>query len=301
MTSVRLNKSIKLSKRKFRDFIIKQVDKWLPFIYNAHANMFSDIAIKDIAKSAFIISPLETLGELERHIAKRQKGAYMRFGDGDIYLAIGKNDLYQKGEKLLSEEMNEAFAMRGSGIFKSLIIHSSVYGYEKEMFFGNHLVTDDEANKLLRPVYHYFIGYKIYSPVALHYAAAYHTELANSFLKLLKSHAILFIGNEDVPEEITTKLFGKVKHVKTPSKHSYTRIDEIEMEAKKELEKENKFGVVIVSMGCSGRVLIKRLYCNNKNIFYFDFGSLLDGIIGNYTRTWLKKTDIDYNLLLKDI
>ena len=54
-------------------------------------------------------------------------------------------------------------------------------------------------------------------------------------------------------------------------------------------------------MGCSGRPLTKRLNNKNHNIFIFDFGSLLDGIIGFNSRPWLDITTINYKLLLKDL
>src|SRR4030095_15025233 len=101
---------------------------------------------------------------------------------------------------------------------------------------------------------------------------------------------ILFIGNETTPEEIVKKLFGAVKHVKTPAENAYDKIDVIEKEAESIL-KSQESGVVIISMGCSGRILMKRLYKKNYDFFFFDFGSLLDGICGNKTRTWLRKAN----------
>jgi len=133
----------------------------------------------------------------------------------------------------------------------------------------------------------------------LHYAATYYPAIAHNFLRSLKKQTILFIGNENTPEEIVIKLFGQVKHIKTPAKNSYDKIDIIEKEAAAILENQDKFGVVITSMGESGRVLMKRLYKKNYNIFFFDFGSLLDGICGNETRTWLRKANINYEVLLR--
>lgn len=169
------------------------------------------------------------------------------------------------------------------------------------MFVGNHLSTDKTANGLLQYVFPFFVGYQIYSPIALHYAATYYPTVANNFLKELKKQTILFIGNKNTPEEIVAKLFGGVKHIKTPEKNSYDAIDVIAKEAESILQNEKQFGVIIISMGEGGRILIKRLYKNNYNVYYFDFGSLLDGICGDQTRTWLKKADIDYETVLKEL
>jgi hypothetical protein len=190
--------------------------------------------------------------------------------------------------------------MKGPDIIKALAIHAEVYGREKEMYIGNHLQSDKTAIELLQSVYPYFVGYQIFSPVALHYVATYHPAVANNFLGQLKKQTVLFIGNENIPDEIIVKLFGSVDHVKTPGKNAYDKIDLIEKEAACILDKQQEFGVVIISMGCSGRILMKRLYKKKYNVFYFDFGSLMDGICGNETRPWLKE-NINYKILLKDL
>jgi hypothetical protein len=290
---------IRIGRKKSGDLFTKLIDICFPFIYTIHAKKFTTSLIEDISRSACIVPPLETLKILENFIIEKKKGAYMRFGDGDVFLAMGKNSMLHTSTKRLSEEMKESFSLKGPGIIKALMIHSEMYGHEEEMYIGNYLVTDNTANELLQYAYPYFVGYQIYSHIALHYAAVYYPAIANIFLRLLKKNTILFIGNENTPEEIVIKLFGEVKHIKTPAKNSYDKIDTIEKEAGDILENQEKFGVVITSMGESGRVLVKRLYKRNYNLFFFDFGSLLDGICGNKTRTWLRKANINYEVLLK--
>jgi len=197
--------------------------------------------------------------------------------------------------------MKEAFLLKGQFIFKSLSIHSIQYGHEKEMYIGNHLVSDQLANKLLRSTFPFFIGHKIFSPISLHFAATYHPHIANVFLKKIKRNCVLFIGNESVPKEKFKLLFGNAKHIKTPTENAFRDIDNIEISAIETLKEINKFGVVVVAMGCSGRPLMKRLVYKNFNIFLFDFGSLLDGICGDNSRTWLKKENINYDILLKNL
>jgi len=254
-----------------------------------------------ISETAYIVSPAGTLSVIEEFIKQKRPGVYLRFGDGDVFLSLGKDDAYQSSKASLRKEMKECFALKGPGVIKSLSIHSALYGCEKEMYPGNHLSSDKAATELLTHVYPFFVGYPVFSPVALHYTASYHPRAANDFLKLLKQEAVLFIGNENIPGDIVRKLFGEVRHVKTPAKNSYDKIDVIEKEAEYILNEGQKFGVVIISMGCSGRVLLKRLHTRRYNIFYFDFGSLLDGICGNKTRAWLELTNIDYGVLLKDL
>jgi hypothetical protein len=213
----------------------------------------------------------------------------------------GKKDSYQEVNKELAKEMKEAFSINGKGVFKCLAIHSHLYGYEEGMYPGNHLNTDYLSKELLYSSFLYFIGSKIYSPVALHFAATNNISKAKTFLQLLKLKTSIFIGNENINKNSLQKIFGTVKHIKTPQKNSYSDIDRIYKESKKELSELNAFSVVCVAMGCSGRPLMKRIYNDNFNIFLFDFGSLLDGIVGNNSRTWLKVNAIDYEDLLKDV
>ena len=269
------------------------------FVYKLLSSKLS--AMNEISETAYIVSPLETLGFIADIIKQGKSGIYLRFGDGDVYLSLGKDDAYQSNKAMLRKEMNECFSLKGRGILKSLSIHSDRYGREKEMYPGNHLTSDEAATGLLKHVYPFFVGYRIFSPIALHYTASYHPAIANDFLKLLKNEAVLFIGNENTPAGTVRKLFGEVRHVKTPAKNSYDKIDVIEKETEDILNAEQKFGVVIISMGCSGRILLKRLHKKGYNIFFFDFGSLLDGICGNKTRAWLELSDINYDVLLKDL
>lgn len=272
----------------------------MPSVYKRHEDIFLHRVMETVSSAAFILPPMESLNAIGEFIRNKKQGVYMRFGDGDVFLATGKKDMLQQTSNKLSREMQEAFSMRGPGIIKALAIHSDIYGREKEMYVGNHLQKDKMSHELLRFAFPYFVGYPIFSPVALHYAATYEPCIANEFLRLLKRECVLFIGNENTSSEVINKLFGPVMHVKTPAENAYDKIDLIELEACRSLEKLERFGVVVVSMGCSGRILMKRLYKNNYKVFYFDFGSLLDGICGNETRPWLKET-IHYDTLLKDL
>ena len=245
-----------------------------------------------------IVSSLETLKTIRFHIQSELPGAYLRFGDGDVLLMIGSQDSYQKSSNKLSYEMREAFELNGSGIYKCLAIHSEKYGYDEGMEYGNHKNRDDLAYLLLSKTFQYFIGEKIYSPVALHFAASNSKKTAKEFLKILKIHTSLFIGNGNIKDDTIHKLFGEVNRVNTPSRNAYDKIDQIETECINMIDKKSKFQVIVIAMGCSGRILTKRLMHDNNNCFYFDFGSLIDGFEGDLSRKWLRMNSIDYKFLL---
>lgn len=286
---------IKKASHRKNDLLVYLFEKWL-------FKLFEKKQVGEIGQLVSVISAEETLFKIEKYITQNQKGVYMRFGDGDIFLLKNTDDRFQKSNALLSIEMKESLSLQGQNVFKCLAIHSDLFGYSDGMIKGNHKVSNTFAIKLLKDSYKYFIGSNIYSPVALHFVATKNPIWANNFLKLLKSKIKIFIGNENVKEETLHLLFGKdVVHIKTPSKNAYDEIDRVENEALDVLKKNSYFSVVCVAMGCSGRPFMKRIWENNFNVFLFDFGSLLDGIEGNKTRTWLKINEIDYDLLLKDL
>jgi len=62
----------------------------------------------------------ETLGKILQIIKQREKGAYFRFGDGDINLANFAHDMYQTSNFNLSSEMREALAINHKNALKAL-------------------------------------------------------------------------------------------------------------------------------------------------------------------------------------
>ncbi|GAA4943051.1 hypothetical protein GCM10023314_15160 [Algibacter agarivorans] len=288
---MRFKKSIK---RKLRP-ILKKLS------YKYFYRDFKELIILENMDNIRIQTTFNTLNELENCIKLNQRGAYLRFGDGDIYLLNKKHDSYQNANEFLAKEMLEAFQINDKYVFKSLAIHSEKFGYEDGMFDGNHKNNQVLSISLLKSTYMFFIGQKIYSPVALHFTATQNPIRTNSFLKMLKSKTKLFIGNKELNKSVIKMLFGNSIHIKTPSKNAYDDIKRIYTESKFEIEKFDGFAVVVVAMGCSGRPLMKRLLLNKFNIFLFDFGSLIDGFDGVNSRTWLKVNSIDYNKLTENL
>ena len=280
----------------------KKVKKIIAQFYKKIGGRYNRFIDDEVVPHVKIVSAEETLNQLALFIENNQRGVYMRFGDGDIFLYKMKDDGFQKSSDLLSYEIAESLALTGANVLKCLAIHSDLFGYSPGMERGNHKNKDVFALQLFKDSFKFFVGSTIYSPVALHFIATVNPSKANAFLKLLKLKTAIFIGNENVKTETVTLLFGKeIIHIKTPSENAYCEINRIENEAIEALKKLESYSVVCVAMGCSGRPLMKRLWNLNRNIFLFDFGSLLDGIDGNYSRTWLKINTINYSEILKDL
>lgn len=244
----------------------------------------------------------ETLQKIMEIISNKEKGAYLRFGDGDVNLAAGTNDMLQVANSQLAREMQEAFNLNGPTILKTLPLHCrELGGFESGMFPGNHEWPYEACLGLLRTVAPLWGSQitNVYSQVALHYLATTNQNFCINFLKFLKSKCCLFVGNEQVPQHIRELLFGsQCPFVGAPSSQSYTQIDRIERECLEILNNSDQYKVVVVAMGCSGRVLEKRLLGKVDNVFLFDFGSLLDALCGWDTRAWISLSKFDASQFL---
>lgn len=248
----------------------------------------------------------ETLKRIEEIINNKDKGMYLRFGDGDLNLAYGEVDLYQKPNEHLQKEMREAFSLNGPTILKSLPLYCREFnGYEEGMFPGNHECPYSLSIQFLEKAKTLW-GEEItdvYSHAALAFAATHKTELALHFLQFLrKNPCSILIGNENIPAHIRTLLFeSNCKFIQTPSQNSYQSMDQIEKECLNLISSDREYKVIVLAMGCSGRVLQKRLWNKASNVFLFDFGSLMDALCGWNTRAWIDLTNFDYERFLTDL
>lgn len=240
-----------------------------------------------------IKTSLETINDIKKSIIRKEVGAYLRFGDGDILLMLGFDDMLHERSIAISKEMKEAFKLNKNSVHKALAIHSRLYGFEKGMKNDMHLISDERATSYLSVAYRYIDINNIYTPVALHYLATYNQKACIDFLKFLKKNEPIFVGNESFKPNLIKKLFGET-HIKTPSENSYSDMNRIENELITTLNnKGNDFQVVVIAMGCPGRILQKRILKKGFNVYLFDFGSLLDAFNGESTRLWIDLAGMD--------
>lgn len=246
----------------------------------------------------------DTLNSIKNIIQKEQSGAYLRFGDGDFFLANNQNDKLQYATTNIATEMRQTISINGPHILKSIPLYCDKYKMnEPGMFSGNHLISNQFADQLLSIATKYW-GQPItdvYSHAALHYTAIHDVPTCISFLHFLKkTKNKLLIGNENVPDDILRLLFENYKYIPTPDKNAYEQINEIENTFKNLID-NSTYTVVITFMGCSGRILQKRIWNSYKNVFLYDFGSLMDGLCGWKTRGWIKLTNFNSNSILTKI
>jgi predicted O-methyltransferase YrrM len=247
------------------------------------------------------IGTAETLDVIQQSVRSRKKGAYLRFGDGDTYIASGGNDSYQQGNPQIMQEMIEAFSISDKEVLKAFPFHTENHGKEEGMVVGNHLLEEDVYEGLKKSIYKFwdFEDDTVYSAVALHQQLNTNPDkVVEFFTSLRRSYdECLFVGNKDIEEKTIKRLFGQnTVHIKTPERDAYSDIDRIEKEIK-EKKTEGKYTLIIMCCGMSSRVLTKRLYPMAMRAFFFDIGSVIDAFLDqvNYSRTWLKITDAPKN------
>ncbi len=278
---------IKLTLKLLYRKIIKSILKRFGFRSNTVLSGISESKKKYLIDNVSIKSSNETLHDIRRTIENRQKGAYMRFGDGDIFLMLGLDDLLHKANKKMAKEMKEAMRFNRGILHKGFPFHSQLLGFENGMVEGMHLVSDHDAVKYLIATHKFFDFKNTYTSFALHYLATFEQELCIDFLNFLRTKSPIFVGNENIKPELVEKLFGNI-HIKTPSNNSYLEIDRIEDELTQLLDqKHNHFQVVVVAMGCPGRIFQKRILKKGYNVYLFDFGSLLDALNDDNSRLWI--------------
>jgi len=240
-----------------------------------------------------IQDPYTTLKEVQRCISEKIPGIYLRFGDGDVNIIRGKPTIAEQSSPKFAEEMREAFALYGEGIIKCLMIHSNKFGKMPEMRPGEHEMDSGMAEAELKRCFEYFIGCRIYSHAALSYTAVYDRVFTLQFLKFLKSTHPLLVGNQDLSPRVAEQLFGRRSFIGTPSRDAYRDMDRIQKEVVTLLREQTpEFKVCVLSMGCAGRVLAKRIYLEKMPVFFFDFGSLMDAFCGNHSRAWIEMANL---------
>jgi len=238
----------------------------------------------------------ETLEKIMDIIEKKEKGMYLRFGDGDVLLATGRRDINQKFSEKVSAELQEAFALEDKNILKTLPLNCDGYGAcSSEMCRGMKIPFRtckyilNKAKKVWKNM-----G-DIYTPWLLSYYATYYPEICIQFFEFLKDHnCFMFVGNQKAPTDIIHLLLGKqCRIISTPTKHSYDHIDRIEQECLDTIPNDGNYRIIVTAMGCAGRALQKRLWKKLDNVFLFDFGSLIDALCGWNTRPWIRRSRFD--------
>ncbi|MBS0620563.1 MAG: hypothetical protein JSS61_03785 [Verrucomicrobia bacterium] len=222
-----------------------------------------------------------------------------------MILANDGVDSHQEADPFLAQEMREAFSLNGSNVLKCLPLGCAEFGgFEEGMSFGNHQYPYETCLEMVSQVTSHWNGKMedVYSMTALAHQAVQNPQRCLQFLKHLKdANCAVLIGNALIPPSLRKLLFGAgCQFVATPTRNSYFEIDRIERECLEKVRGIQGYKVIITSMGCSGRALQKRLWNQIDNVFFFDFGSLMDALCGWETRDWMHITHFDRDSFIKE-
>ncbi len=235
-----------------------------------------------------IIPPAETLDEIAGILQSRTTGAYLRFGAAELQLLSGLDSTLQTASAPLTREIQEALLLEGPGIFKALPLECPGLGLQAGSKPGLFGVSDRQALHHLQQAGRYFPDGKIYHPSALAYLSVFEPQEVVEFLAELKSFRPLFVGNEYTLPDLIQLLFGHAGYIPAPRQNAYAQVDRMQDEVNQFPRWDRDYPVVVVAMGCSGRVLAKRLLKSGFKGFVFDFGDLLDALSGWTPQAWVK-------------
>jgi hypothetical protein len=238
-------------------------------------------------------TPEETLKSVSNSMKARSSGAYLRFGDGDLFVAMGRDDKYQQAGPELTHAMQSALKGVGENYEIGMPFHVRKWGTcEEGMAPGTFEMGLRQGQRLLRDFYRIRsqrdLG-TLSSAIALHYMALNNPGAALSFLSDLRENSCLFIGNENLAKDLRFLLFGDVNFIPVPERNAFNEYTNMLNAARLLLAGEEDWGVVVVACGVASRPLVHQLFAEFPSFYFFDFGSLLDGFMGLETRTWIRK------------
>lgn len=247
----------------------------------------------------------ETINKIIVMISKQEKGAYVRFGDGDLNIIGGINEQYNKFNINAKKELIESITIDDIGYLKGFCLLCNKYNLlENKMWPGNHEWPENRCVLLYKQLYN--IRKKdineYYTPVAFNYYLTTYPEKSFPLMKNIRDlclkNSVIFIGNNSINKNIINLYFGKkYAFIESPSKNSYDSIDNIEKQIFYHLNIDNNYKIIIICCGVTTRCLAKRIWKNNNvkcKYFILDLGSIIDALSGNETRQYILETKFNH-------
>jgi len=236
------------------------------------------------AMALHVKSSIESFEYIISGFTKNKRIFYSRFGDGDVYIMMGRDQANHKVSRALTNEMIESFQIRDPLYLKGLAVNHPI---EKGMVRGLFAVfrANTEMQAFLDSKFEKSGEHLFESPVFLHYMSVFYPLKVNYFLQeVIRPKRKMFIGS--IPKEKIEQLVGIIDYyIETPSKNAYETIDiwwplVVRDVAKVEL--------VIPAAGMATRVINKRLWELRLEIQSFDIGSLVDVADARQSRKWIR-------------
>lgn len=257
-----------------------------------------------------LLTTQETLRQIEASW-NRGGGAHIRMGDGDFNILNGKDDLHLRAGPGVTDRYRWLLSA-GTDLDYALHHHCQKFGnVEDGMGLGVHEFPSKSVRGFLK-IFHRFVGYipkELGSSVSLAHQAVVNPVFVIDFLRKLRQRTTGYIGNGNLSEDLFLLLFGQEAfRVNTPITNAWDSysivcdlsrthlIDRVTLGAA-----GNARNVVVVSAGVTGRLLCLELSALFPQFYFFDFGSLLDLLMGTESRAWMELTSPDAALILEGL
>lgn len=246
----------------------------------------------------------ETMNKVLELIDNKVKGAYLRFGDGDLNIMEMKDDSYNRCNLSFSTELKESISITNNNYLIGINLICNKYGLlEEGMFPGNHEWPENICDEFYSKICYIIEGKfnNFYSQIALNYLITMKETEAFEILYKLKTlcikNNVIFIGNSNINKHVINLYFGNCIYIECKPKNSYDDINIVENKLMKELyNNDTKYNIVICCMGVATRVLIKRIWNSGaSNFFLLDFGSIIDALSGIDSRAYISLTKFNAN------
>jgi hypothetical protein len=249
----------------------------------------------------------ETIQKILLILKNKEKGAYLRFGDGDLNIMTGLNDSYNACSPSFTKEIHESICIDDENYLKGVCLMCKKYGLlEDKMWGGNHEFPEKVCIKYYNDIYNIrkkhltdyycFVAFNFY--LTTYKQDSY--EIMYKLRSLCLSNDVLFVGNENINKSIIELYFGeKYSMIKCPYKNSYSAINEIENQLINKINENDNYKIIIMCCGITTRCLIKRLWINNNintKFFILDFGSIIDALSGIVSRQYCIETKFNPQL-----
>jgi len=227
----------------------------------------------------------ETYQTLCRLLESEKKVYYSRFGDGDLFIMMGRNQANHDYSEGLAAELRESIQIENPNFLKGLPVNFPREKWMTKGLFERFYFNDELAEFVIKNI-------PVSLPVTFesswfpNYYSVFKPEDLSQFLdRFVRPGKKMFIGS--VPIEDIQKLYGKIDYyIQVPRRNAYSEIDKWWPEILKNIDSVE---VVLPSAGMATRVITKRLWKLNKEVHCLDFGSVIDAVSSFApSRKWIK-------------
>lgn len=243
-------------------------------------------------------STTETYQILCDLLDNHKKVYYSRFGDGDLFIIMGRNQANHDYSKRLADEIRQSLSIEHPHYLRGLAVN---YPHEKGMTKGmmeRYYYNDEMHDFIVENLKPSLSSVYVSCWFPNYYSAFKPVEMSRFLDKYIRPRRKMFIGSTPEPE--MRRLFGDIHcYIPVPRQNSYSTIETWWPEILKNIDSVE---VVLPATGMATRAVTKRLWELNKEVHVLDLGSIVDAVSSfPSSRKWIKlKRHVIYRILLPE-